>query len=619
MNRRAIWAAALMLLAGDGFAVEADAGNTDVQAFFGAHQNDTEAFSTEIAPPWVPSPNSRGTINILWSCIVTLIACVYTALHLNIPASNERGTARMLLRKAQWVVMTLMAPEIILYVALMQFIEARALMKGLRVVLKKEKAMRPINADEDMINMKYCFFVVMGGLQVSIDDIYPSEYVRGTTVRVPHIVPLSTDGVMLLAECGHLEALVVPPAKIEDRSKANIIQKALVLTQVGWMALQCIVKKAQGYPISLLEIHTFVHVVCAVALYTLWVEKPLDIREPEIITETTAFEDILALMVQEQYCILQNASTILFPPRTAENESQVFAAELRDEEVVSMRFEQEGNAVRVIWKDDASVLRDGEALPCGFGYLKQLSDEELEEYKGWTADHIRLEASDRLRAERVVKHLLVTDSTVMHYKTGRTYNQGFAILGHLYRYPHGDYRTAFSSGGHFTYRVAENRFINNRNLRSDDSYLDRVTHFFLDLVGGFAFTNALHFLFVALLPALYGGIHLSAWNSVFPSHVESILWKASCLIIMVTIPAVWVALLVSLMSALLADHREPSRVSGSTWWRRVFAILKWYVLLSMVVYASARAFIIVEAFLSTRHMPYGVYYIPSWLQIFPHL
>ncbi|KAK3681005.1 hypothetical protein B0T22DRAFT_495010 [Podospora appendiculata] len=592
MKRPAAWAA-LKLLARVpvSFAAETDARRSaDVQAFFNAHQNDTAAFSTEIAPPRVPSPSSRGTINILWSCIVTLVACVYTALHLNIPASNERGTARLLLRKIKWVLVSLIAPEIVLYVALMQFIEARSLMRSSRELVKRKKTKGDTSAANDMINMNYCFFVVMGGLQFSIDDIYPSEH-------------------------------------IEDRSKANTIQKALVLTQVGWMALQCIVKKAQGFPISLLEIHTFFHVVCAVALYTLWVEKPLDIREPEIITVTAAFEDVLALMVQEQYCILQNASAVLFPPRTAENESHVFAAKLSDK-MVTMRLDQEQNPVPVIWKDQASVLGDGEVLPCGFGYLRQLSDEELKKYKNWNGYHIRLEASDILRAERAVKHIQVLDGPIIHHvNTGRPYGtEGHEIFGNLYIYPGGKYRTAFSSGGHFTHHADKSHvhFMYDVALRSHESYLHRVTQFCTDLVATFAFASYLHFIVVALLPALYGGIHLSAWNSVFPSHIESILWKASGLIIVVTIPMLWIALLVTLLPTnvilLAADMYAGSQNEKvEIYFGIVIAVIQLYVFLSMVVYVCARAFIIVVAFLSTRCMPYGVYYIPSWLQIFPHL
>ncbi|KAH8599526.1 hypothetical protein B0O99DRAFT_328402 [Bisporella sp. PMI_857] len=36
---------------------------------------------------FVSTPNSRGTLNILWSCLFTIIACTWSIQHLNIPES----------------------------------------------------------------------------------------------------------------------------------------------------------------------------------------------------------------------------------------------------------------------------------------------------------------------------------------------------------------------------------------------------------------------------------------------------------------------------------------------------------------------------------------------------
>jgi hypothetical protein len=40
------------------------------------------------------------------------------------------------------------------------------------------------------------------------------------------------------------------------------------------------------------------------------------------------------------------------------------------------------------------------------------------------------------------------------------------------------------------------------------------------------------------LPAVYGGVHLSAWNFDFPTPMEHLLWKSACLIIIGAVPAV---------------------------------------------------------------------------------
>lgn len=60
---------------------------------------------------WVPEPNTRGTFSILWTCLVTLFLCVWSALHLNIPAKTT-FTSKVL-RRTQWLVLALLAPELV--------------------------------------------------------------------------------------------------------------------------------------------------------------------------------------------------------------------------------------------------------------------------------------------------------------------------------------------------------------------------------------------------------------------------------------------------------------------------------------------------------------------------
>lgn len=119
----------------------------------------------------------------------------------------------------------------------------------------------------------------MGGVRIDVKDLLswpdiddsrwtvgslPREDVegRGTTVRV------SGTTVLWLAGQGHW--VKIPRAKITDKSKADTFQKILVLIQVSWMIMQCIARWMYKLPLTLLEIHTMVHVVCAMILYGFW-------------------------------------------------------------------------------------------------------------------------------------------------------------------------------------------------------------------------------------------------------------------------------------------------------------------------------------------------------------
>lgn len=84
---------------------------------------------SQIATGLTSNANYRGTLDIVWSCVLTLAACIYTALHLNIPPHTSKLS--QLWRKVKWAATALVAPEIVLYTAIQQFVEARDLVKQL--------------------------------------------------------------------------------------------------------------------------------------------------------------------------------------------------------------------------------------------------------------------------------------------------------------------------------------------------------------------------------------------------------------------------------------------------------------------------------------------------------
>lgn len=111
-----------------------------------------------------------------------------------------------------------------------------------------------------------------------------------------------------------------------------------------------------------------------------------------------------------------------------------------------------------------------------------------------------------------------------------------------------------------------------------------------------------------LLPALYGGIHLSAWGFEFPSRVEALLWKISCIdLAMTSIP---IAFLVDLVDNKL-------RWGWQARMGEFLCILIAYILL--FAYAFSKFYIVTEAFVSLRYVPIGVYAAVPWTQNIPHI
>ena len=124
------------------------------------------------------------------------------------------------------------------------------------------------------------FYIVMGGfvLDVSKDKqqrLWPRQIDRLTLGSRAVLACLISQDKGLRDVLPYLSE-----DEIWDRSKANGLAKTIVCIQALWFCTQCIVRLAQGIPISLLELNTFAHALCALLVYILWWDKPLDIQEP---------------------------------------------------------------------------------------------------------------------------------------------------------------------------------------------------------------------------------------------------------------------------------------------------------------------------------------------------
>jgi hypothetical protein len=87
---------------------------------------------------FVSSPNTRGTLDILWSSLSTLLLCVWTIQHLNVPPQIESHNPHRRTRvqtwrrellwiygsKLKWMVTTLLAPEYLIGKSVVDFLSA---------------------------------------------------------------------------------------------------------------------------------------------------------------------------------------------------------------------------------------------------------------------------------------------------------------------------------------------------------------------------------------------------------------------------------------------------------------------------------------------------------------
>jgi hypothetical protein len=123
----------------------------------------------------------------------------------------------------------------------------------------------------------------MGGLRFDVNDIlsipdldpsaeklFKDPEPQNGRKPVRKAVRAGPPAIVALANKGHW--IKVLEKDIDDKSKAGIFQKVLVLIQVLWMIMQCVCRFVFGLPLTLLEIHTMLHVIFAIIQYCYWIK-----------------------------------------------------------------------------------------------------------------------------------------------------------------------------------------------------------------------------------------------------------------------------------------------------------------------------------------------------------
>jgi hypothetical protein len=143
--------------------------------------------------------------------------------------------------------------------------------------------------------MVHSFYVTMGGFVFDTSDedvnFLPNNRERLT---------LTPRGLLYLLD---QEPDLIPDLSrehIHDKSKAGKFIKTLVCIQTIWFCVQVITRAAQSLAVSLLELNVFGHAICALLMYLLWWNKPMDIEEPTVLCGSFSRE-MCALMCMRSF------------------------------------------------------------------------------------------------------------------------------------------------------------------------------------------------------------------------------------------------------------------------------------------------------------------------------
>ncbi|TGO40540.1 hypothetical protein BHYA_0035g00140 [Botrytis hyacinthi] len=225
--------------------------------------NITVCPSQNVVCGWVSSPNTRGTINIIWSSLSTVWLCTWTALCLNIPEQQNSRGWRMILYKFRWQMFAVFFPEVLVALAAEQWISA------------KQSVRTFSELGHNGWTIRHGFFADMGGIIVAPKD---SDHFAIDSYQLAHLI--------------RNNYISLPPIDINDIravNKADGLARAVTMAQMAWFCMACLGRSVEGLNITPVELETLAFILCTTHTFFFWWNKPLDPARPLILplNETT--------------------------------------------------------------------------------------------------------------------------------------------------------------------------------------------------------------------------------------------------------------------------------------------------------------------------------------------
>ncbi|KAG7293348.1 hypothetical protein NEMBOFW57_003396 [Staphylotrichum longicolle] len=187
---------------------------------------------------WTSSPNTRGSIDIIWSCFITIFLCGWTSIYVNVPPLGA-GKLKQFERKFMVFLEALAGPEFIFHTALSQYISARRSVKEFE------------EPGYQGWTTRHGFFADMGGFVLDPPDFVP--------------FPLTVSQLHYLVCHGYVDytAVHLSHAEINDRNKLDGISRLITSAQLFWSVLNITARWITGLSITTLEISTLGFVFCS--------------------------------------------------------------------------------------------------------------------------------------------------------------------------------------------------------------------------------------------------------------------------------------------------------------------------------------------------------------------
>ncbi|KAF8318570.1 uncharacterized protein EI90DRAFT_2883995, partial [Cantharellus anzutake] len=202
----------------------------------------------------------RTMWNLVYSCLLTIFICVWTAVHPNVVKRDRGGmhlVEEIVIRDDRFGLMTssLIFPELVVAKAWYEFSEAWKISRKCKNV--------------EGWTLVHSYFVIMGGF------IDPTTRFFGRDDpsffgQYPGII----------RKMGNRQVVAVTKQELLRKSKGDLLSKSIVSLQLLWFIVQYVGRWVGHLHRSQLETITLGYSALSIIICALWWHKPLDVRSP---------------------------------------------------------------------------------------------------------------------------------------------------------------------------------------------------------------------------------------------------------------------------------------------------------------------------------------------------
>lgn len=215
---------------------------------------------------WTPSASGRGTIDIVWSCAITMFLCSWSLLCLQVP--SEKDTRFKILWRRLWLTfLCALGPEFTFQLAMGQWSSA-------------QQSVRDFHASGfTEWTIKHAFYADSGGFTLCTPD--------GFTI------PVDAKQLLYLINHNYITYPTLSVQDIEDKNKVDLLIRLISNAQTLWFCITVIARGVKGLVITGMELTTAAFILCSFGTSFFWRNKGADVTVPVRLDTTSTMVQIV--------------------------------------------------------------------------------------------------------------------------------------------------------------------------------------------------------------------------------------------------------------------------------------------------------------------------------------